>query len=70
MAQFNLNLTTAGVKLLTSALNGTRLEFTAIAMGSGDYAGSAMNITALVKEEKRLPLRNIVVKTGQATTRT
>lgn len=67
MAQFNLNLTTAGVKLLTSALNGTRLEFTAIAMGSGDYAGSAMNITALVKEEKRLPLRNIVVKTGQAT---
>ena len=67
MADFKLNLTAAGVKLLTGALSGQRLEFTAIAMGSGDYSGSAMNITELVEERTRLPLSKIVLKQGQAT---
>ena len=57
MADFNLNLTAAGVKLLTGALSGQRLEFTAIAMGSGDYSGSAMNITELVEERTPIAVK-------------
>ncbi len=69
MAEFKLNLTAEGVKLLTSALAGTRLEFTAIGMGAGEYSGSAMNLTAPVDEKHHLSLAGIEVKNGQATLR-
>lgn len=54
MAKFTLALTMAGANLLGKALTSKTLTFTKMALGDGEYSGSAVDKTALTAEKVRV----------------
>lgn len=59
MAKFTLALTSAGANLLGKALTSKTLTFTKMALGDGEYSGSAVDKTALTAEKVRVNIGEI-----------
>lgn len=67
MANFTLGVTNAGLSLLTRAIAGETLTFTAVRLGSGQYTGAVSAAEGLAEPEVTLSLDGIVRKGTQVT---